>query len=381
MSTPVERPGLRAYIAPLTGLRAIAAGVVVIFHYAAAAQIYQGASLPWLTWLLGNGQNGVTIFFALSGFLITIRYREALRSRRIAFGRYWLRRFVRIYPAYFVSMVLLSALPQIIFEGSRAYSDPRVVIGLLAMGQALFLKLFALGVPIGWTLTLEEIYYVLAPTLGRLLRGGLVRVALVSGIGLAVCAALVVLIVRNPTSYAFSGFNEEFIYTVSFFARFGEFLAGALAGTLFLDHAARFSPRAQGMLRVAGLVLGLFALQTSNHFVLEKQFALSAVMRFVGAASASALMLGLSLSQQPGALSHALGSPLMDYLGKTSYSLYLVHLTWPLQKLWGGLLALPIHPLAAVPLIYFTSVLASILLYELVERPVHARLSHTSRAS
>jgi peptidoglycan/LPS O-acetylase OafA/YrhL len=370
-----EPPSPRAYIGALTGLRALAAGSVVVFHFFASAQIYQGAQLPWLMWLLGNGQNGVTIFFALSGFLITLRYRDALRERRIGFGRYWLRRFVRIYPAYFVSMALLSALPQIVFDGSTAYANAGVMIGLMLMAQAFFVSLFPLGVPIGWTLTLEEIYYVIAPALGRVLRGTVARTFAVGGVLLLLSAAVMAWIVRNPQSYAFSGFNEGLILTVSFFARFGEFLAGAVAAVLLLDHRARLGPRAAAWLNYGGLALGLVGLQASNHFVVSDQHALGAVLRFVGALGSAALMLGLAVESRRGALSRALGSPLMDYLGKTSYSLYLVHLTWPLQKVWGALLSLPIHPVAAVPLMYVASLLASFVLYELVEKPVHAWLS------
>jgi peptidoglycan/LPS O-acetylase OafA/YrhL len=364
------------YVAALTGLRAIAAALVMFFHFFEAARVFNGAELPWITWVMGNGQNGVTVFFALSGFLITIRYRDALQHKRVGFKAYWLRRFARIYPSYFVACFVLSVLPQILFSGSTAYANPLTWLGLLLMGQALFLPLFALGVPIGWTLTLEEIFYVVAPRLTRWLQGGLLKLFVTGTVVVVLCATGLWLITRFPQSYAFSEFNEEFIFAVSFVARAPEFVAGMIAGLLFLDHRARFNTQAARVLLIASVPLTVVCLQLANHFVLADALPSYAFFRLAGAIGASALMLSLSLYPRATALARFLGSPVMDYLGKSSYALYLVHLTWPLQQIWSVLLLLPIHPTAAVPLMYLASVAASIVLYECVEKPMHRRLSH-----
>jgi len=52
------------------------------------------------------GYMAVPIFFALSGFLLTARHYKAFEQRRITFGTYLIRRFVRIYPTYFVVLTL-----------------------------------------------------------------------------------------------------------------------------------------------------------------------------------------------------------------------------------------------------------------------------------
>jgi peptidoglycan/LPS O-acetylase OafA/YrhL len=372
---PVADGRARAYFGPLTGFRAIAAGLVVLFHYVAAVKVFQGAELPWLTWLLGNGQNGVTIFFALSGFLITIRYRDALRDRSIRLRQYWLRRFARIYPSYFVSMALLSALPQVVFDGSTAYNSPWVLLGLLFMAQAFFLPIFPLGVPIGWTLTLEEIFYAVAIPLGRTLSGSIGWLFAVATVCLTAMTAIFVVIVAFPALYAFSGFNPALIHTVSFFVRFGEFLAGAVAGILFLDHAHRVARQAQ-LLIATGFVIGVSGLFASNHFTLLEDWAAMAGFRFVGAVGMSMLMLGCTLNGPDSRVNKLLGGPTLDYLGKTSYALYLIHLTWPMEKFWAWLTgAVPVHPLALAPLMYVVCVAASFMLYELVERPAHAYLT------
>src|SRR5207237_2107769 len=78
------------YFAPLDGVRGIAALLVVFVH--AHGQH---------TWHWFAGWNGVTIFFVLSGFLITtLGLREQARTGAFDRGAFYLRRFFRIVPLY-----------------------------------------------------------------------------------------------------------------------------------------------------------------------------------------------------------------------------------------------------------------------------------------
>ncbi|EMD26987.1 acyltransferase family protein [Amycolatopsis azurea] len=75
----------------LDGLRAIAATIVILFHFA-------GPKWSWL-----SGWVGVYIFFVLSGFLITtLLLREQDRTGRISLSAFYLRRVFRILPPYLV---------------------------------------------------------------------------------------------------------------------------------------------------------------------------------------------------------------------------------------------------------------------------------------
>ncbi len=373
-------PSRDGIIAPLTGLRFIAASLVVFFHYFETVRVFDGASLPWITLLNGNGQTGVSIFFALSGFLITARYRDQWVARSISFWQYWRKRFIRIYPAYFFALVALVIVPEVL-TGSTAYFNPLTVGGLLILAQAFSLALFPLGIPIGWTLTLEELYYVVAPRLARVLDSPSVGLVLLKGAGMVgLSAGIFALIVAVPASYSFTGFSEEFIYQVSLFVRLPEFIAGAVSGVVFVKLSRNREPgssrdRATVILAPTAAVIGMILFVISNGYFLGHIWWVSAVFRFGGACCAALLMLGFGLARTPSAFGRWLGSDRIEYLGRASYALYLVHLTKPIQWLWAALHALPIHPMALVPLIFVISVAASVLLYELVERPMHARLA------
>ena len=80
----------------LDGVRAIAALMVVFFHYGGPGFL-QG----WL---------GVQIFFVLSGFLITtLLLREQARDGRIDLREFYRRRAFRILPVYFVVLLVTAA--------------------------------------------------------------------------------------------------------------------------------------------------------------------------------------------------------------------------------------------------------------------------------
>lgn len=65
----------QAHIAPLTGLRGIAAILVLATHYAVWTAPFDVTTRPdWVAYLLGDGVLGMTTFFALSGFVITYHY-------------------------------------------------------------------------------------------------------------------------------------------------------------------------------------------------------------------------------------------------------------------------------------------------------------------
>lgn len=385
VATPAARP--ETYVASLTGIRAVAAGMVVLFHYLLAAKAIRAADLPALSWLFGNGQTGVSIFFALSGFLITLRYRDNFARGAVRFRDYWLKRLIRIYPVYAFTLTFGAILPALL-EGSKDYANPLTWVGLYGMGQALTLSIFALGIPVGWSLTIEELYYLVAPRLGGWLdrrRQGIVIIVLTGAIIALTSAGIFAMTLLLPVGPAgeslglwLSGMPLELFYNASLFARIPEFVSGMVGAILLLRHRDRVVPRARALV-LGGTAAAVLFMLAQNLAIGAGQNALSAALRFLSATGGAALMLGLASAPPNTAIARFLSLPLMDYLGKTSYALYLVHLSIPIQRIWDGLVSLPIHPLYSVPIIYVIAVGASILLYELIEHPVHTWLSKRLR--
>src|SRR2546426_3016463 len=86
-----------AYRPHLDGLRAVAVYLVVLFH--AGSGRFPG------------GYIGVDVFFVLSGYLVTqLLLRDVARSGSIRFGRFYSRRFRRLFPAPFVALILTAGV-------------------------------------------------------------------------------------------------------------------------------------------------------------------------------------------------------------------------------------------------------------------------------
>jgi peptidoglycan/LPS O-acetylase OafA/YrhL len=83
----------------LDGLRAVAALLVVFFHFA-------GPKYSWL-----SGWTGVDVFFALSGFLITtLMLREESGKGKVSLRNFYIRRVFRIMPVYYVVLFAAAVL-------------------------------------------------------------------------------------------------------------------------------------------------------------------------------------------------------------------------------------------------------------------------------
>ena len=97
------RPHLRA----LTGLRFVAAFQVLAYHGLGTGP----QSAWWMRSLVGSGYVGVSLFFVLSGFVLTYTYHDSLRDGTATRGAFVAARVARIYPVYLLS--LLVALPPV----------------------------------------------------------------------------------------------------------------------------------------------------------------------------------------------------------------------------------------------------------------------------
>ena len=113
----------------------------------------------------GFGWTGVDFFFVISGFLISgLLFAELDQSGRINWGRFWLRRGFKIWPSYFLLLLVLG------LTGVTGYVDPRTPMTVAAslLPHVLFLQNYLpAGNPNGptWSLAVEEHFYLFLPIL------------------------------------------------------------------------------------------------------------------------------------------------------------------------------------------------------------------------
>lgn len=143
-----DRPHLHGF----DGLRALAAGAIVVYHLAFVLAGFDVAGRDWLTRL----NIGVPIFFVISGALLYLPFAVARREGRAApsLRDYAARRIARIVPAYWVALPLVALL--------LGLSGVLTLEGLVRYG--LFLQIyspatFTGGIGQAWTLDVEVVLY------------------------------------------------------------------------------------------------------------------------------------------------------------------------------------------------------------------------------
>ncbi len=152
VAVPAEKAPIRR-VRALDGVRAIAILAVVAFHAGAPR--------------FANGAAGVIVFFVLSGYLITTLLIQAPIDGR-GLGLFYLRRFLRLFPALAVLLIVLTAFA---FLALAAEERDRVLAEVVASG--LYVQDFVLGsrehiedwgyLGHTWSLAVEEQFYLVWP--------------------------------------------------------------------------------------------------------------------------------------------------------------------------------------------------------------------------
>lgn len=289
------------HVPQLDGIRAIAVLIVMVSHAGL------GDFVP--------GGFGVTIFFFLSGYLITSLLRvEASCSRRVDFKAFYVRRTLRIMPPLYVTLVILTAmyLAGIFGNSVRQNAIP---------WDYLFLSNYShfwgqdggLPVPL-WSLAVEEHFYLLFPAAFALctyfLRGNYAGAALACAI-----ACLIILALRFATPLWFGDVERNYYWSHT---RMDSILFGcilALWNNPLLDENA-WKPQ------FFHVVLALAVLATT--FVVEEK-TFRFIVRYSLQGAALFILFSYVLSEKSALLNNVLTSAPMIWIGLVSYSLYLCH--------------------------------------------------------
>jgi peptidoglycan/LPS O-acetylase OafA/YrhL len=336
----------------LDGVRALAVVAVLLFHGEVAG--------------FGGGYLGVSVFFTLSGYLITsLLLHEHARTGRIDLPTFYGRRLRRLLPASALclgAIVVLAAATDL-FDGVSALRS-HVLGSLLQVANWVFLagdgsyqdllaRTTGTSSPLEhfWSLAIEEqFYWVWPPTMALVLSRSARRRTRVWVIGSITAASLI----AAPVIAQVWGPDAAYWATP---ARIGEILVGAFLAVVLADRtvAARWHVLAPAALIGLGIAVVLFP--SSGGPAYEGALPLVALV-------SGALLLGL---QAPGPVRDALSLEPLVALGRISYGVYLFH--WPIYLvLDADRTGLDGWALLAVRLLVTLAI--SQLSYQFYERPI-----------
>lgn len=147
----------------LNGLRAISILLVIIHHLAIISKIFaEYLEIKWLSpfiHFLQDGQLGVNVFFVISGFLITsLMLQEEAATKSISLKKFYIRRILRIFPAYYFLLFVYYFLCQV------KYIEVNPASWLTSMIYIKYLNWDLEWITAHlWSLSLEENFYLLWP--------------------------------------------------------------------------------------------------------------------------------------------------------------------------------------------------------------------------
>lgn len=337
------------YVPGLDGLRALAVIAVIVYH----------ANRSWL----GGGFLGVEVFFVISGYLITLLLiAERERQGNVSLGNFWLRRARRLLPALF-TLLISTAVYCALFDRDRlGMLRGDVVAGVSYVSNwfqvwsgSSYTTEFAFA-PLRhlWSLAVEEQFYIVwplvmflllrrlraktLPILGVIFTGGAVAIAVYTAV--IYRTGVIDTIDKTPEQFM-SLFGRQvlrtdFLYLGTITRASGLLLGAALAAVWrpWAIRRGRAGANANGLdlLGLAGLSALAFMCWKFREVVSvtdEGTHGYDLLYRGGLFAVGIATLLAIATVTHPRSRlgKYVIGTPLLVWVGKRSYGLYLYHWT------------------------------------------------------
>jgi peptidoglycan/LPS O-acetylase OafA/YrhL len=322
---PGQDEAFRGHIPALDGVRGVAAATVFVYHYGGGAQ---SSLLPLRVagTLIQFGWAGVSLFFVLSGFLISGILWDGYQKPKW-WSRFYVRRSLRIFPLYYLAIAIAAA--EWLVQGVPMSRLGPLWVYALYLGNVPWLGAELSHLPMNirlhhfWSLAVEEQFYLVWPFVLALFAGKRLRAMhMILSLWLLTVAFRVVMLAVNGSDWSF-----EFL-----FGRGGELLAGA-----YLAMAVRGDAQErQRLFRILPYVLGcsLFMLLLTTYLSHSAEFGplWGSTIGLAACSTFFACIVGLSL--RPGGMQSAFQFPLLRWLGKISYGIYVYHLLFHNGFVW-----------------------------------------------
>lgn len=339
------------YVRELDGIRAIAIGIVVCTHY---------QLMPFKI----PGGFGVTLFFFLSGYLITtLFYSEYKSNNNIDIVKFYARRWLRLTPTLVISVLI----GVIFYRITRVGVDSRPVpLGTTIAALLYYTNYYDLAwamepsrvIPFGvcWSLAVEEHFYLLWPLVIRK------NIHNASRLLVIIVGACITVVLWRVVAHYILLVSTDYTYMATD-ARMNSILYGALLRVLFETPWAATvvnicKTRACRAISIVILMITFAVRDDGFRETIRYSLQGIALMTLF-----SAVLIG-----QPTTVARTvLASPIMVLIGRLSYSIYLFHL---IAKTPGEAFFGSSHRVATVVTGLFLTGLLSYIVFKFVDLPI-----------
>ncbi|TYZ07586.1 acyltransferase [Hymenobacter lutimineralis] len=344
---------LAIHLPGLNGIRAIASLAVVVSHTTIALNTFGVNTSGFGSFAQGLDLAGfgVTMFFCLSGFLITyLLLHEKEVTHTVNVRSFYMRRVLRIWPLYYAFIVV--SVFYLWFKGENLDLS-KLMLYIFLLGNFVFNPIPLIGHY--WSLGVEEQFYAFWPWLARLNRKKLFYLSsflIIIGVGAKLYIRLFI-----------PNFDMSLAYKIVHGTRFHCMAIGAVGSILFFERRIWFLNLCQNSLTQGVVFISLGAMLV-NRF----HFASFMDMEIVACLTVALIVGQLDLEKRK----INLDTKFFDFFGRISFSVYVLH------PIFIDIFSKPIYDLhlsnsLSIPLIYTlvigVTILVAYISYNYFEKP------------
>jgi peptidoglycan/LPS O-acetylase OafA/YrhL len=323
----------------IEGIRGIAVISVLLYHLDFS--------------LFSSGFIGVDIFFVISGYLIIPKILSQIQNRDFEFKIFFFKRLRRLVPALLLVLVVAiivgyflltpreykelahSILSNLIFSQNFFFRDRTGYFADLAHQKPLLHT---------WSLGVEMQFYLLVPLILLLINKFFSKKYFKAATFTLIAISLLISMYWSYNNNA----DKAFFFSIT---RFWEFAIGG-----YIAHVSRYERLSKNYKILIGTI-GAFLLVTAIYFINQKAIFPGLVVILPVLATS---LLILSSDKSDNIISKILSNNFLTYIGKISYSVYLVH--WPIIVFTKISIARELYINEKIYIVFFTAIL-SIFIY------------------
>jgi len=338
------------YIKSLDGVRAIAALLVLVFHFSQYA-IFQSDWGKMLQKIGFLGQTGVSLFFVLSGFLITRILFDQIHS-----PRYWrnfiIRRSLRIFPLYYLYLICEYFIVPYLTNTPSPDISLQWYYWFYLQDFATTFRWASAGPKHFWSLAVEEHFYLAWPF-----------VVLYYKVKQLIQPIIAILIISAVVRFLLAYFQyQTYFFT---FARMDEIALGARLAWMEKNEKLDFFK--QKTFYFILVIIGVFSVILWGLFSSEGLLILQ-VIKYNLISVLYFLLIGKVINlDQNHWISRLLCTPFFNYTGKISYGLYVYQAT---AVIWGLTRGYENKPLLFLSSLIFSCYVIATISFFLFEQPI-----------
>lgn len=293
----------KIYLPGLNGLRAIAALSVLLGHVTSTTFVNSTFGLP----VVALGEHGVTLFFVISGFLITyLLLKEVAATNNIAIGKFYMRRILRIWPLYYLFIALCLIVAIFVNDIKNIFSINACWYLFFTANIALLLNETVRIIIHYWSIGVEEQFYLFWPWLVKLKRNNILRATII---------LIIIFFVVKSGLWIFAG-NKYILYRFMNISRFHCMLIGSTGAMIYSEGNSRI---------INFFINPIIQITVWIFFVLIFTGALNLPAPIISEVF-SVLSLLIILGQITNTKKHInLENNVLDFVGKISYGIYVIH--------------------------------------------------------